>query len=196
MAEDLDDASVRIDFSSAKCEIETLKSGKLDLRYSKMAIEDVGDVEISSQFSDLEIENAGTLALDAKHGDFKIENIKSLKGDIQFAGLDIENLEESIILETQHGNGINIDQVSSGFKEIDIESEFSSIDITMGSGTKARLQFDLQFGNLKAHGEGISFNKVIKDHTTSEYEGYLGSSDAPSLIKISTKYGNIRFDVD
>ncbi|MCK5702703.1 MAG: hypothetical protein KAI29_16175, partial [Cyclobacteriaceae bacterium] len=39
MAEDLDNASIRLDFSNSKCEIETLKSGKLDLRYSKMAIE-------------------------------------------------------------------------------------------------------------------------------------------------------------
>jgi len=196
MAEDLYDASVRLDFSNSKCEIETLKHGELDLRYSKMAIENMGNVEISGQFSDLEIENAGALTLDGRYGNIEIENIKSLKGNIQFTGLDIENLEESIILEAQHGDGINIDQVSNGFKEIDIEGQFSSIDITMESGTKARLQFDLQFGNLKAHGEGINFTNVIKDHNTSEYEGYLGKSDASSSIKISTKYGNIRFDVD
>ena len=196
MAEDLDKASIRLDFSNSKCEIETLKSGKLDLRYSKMAIEDMGDVEISGQFSDLEIENAGSIELDGKYGNIEIENIKSLKGNLQFAGLDIENLEESIILEARHGDGINIDQVSNGFKSIDIEGQFSSIDITMESGAKARLQFDLQFGNLKAHGEGINFTKVIKDHNTSEYEGYLGKSNAPSLIKVSTKYANIRFDVD
>ena len=196
MAEDLDDASIRVEFSSAKCEIETLKSGKLDLRYSKMAIEDMGAVEISGQFSDLEIENAGSIELDGRYGNIEIENIKSLKGNIQFAGLDIEHLEESIMLETRHGDGINIDQVSNGFKEIDIEGQFSSIDITMESGSTAQLQFDLQFGNLKAHGEGINFTKVIKDHNTSEYKGYLAKSNAPSLIKVSTKYGNIRFDVD
>lgn len=196
MAEDLDEASIRVEFSNSKCEIETLKSGSLDLRYSKMAIENIGDIEISSQFSELTIENAGSIELDGKYGNFKIENLKSMKGDIQFAGLDIENLEEFIILETRHGNGINLENVSKEFNEINIESEFSSVYINMESGATARLEFDLQFGNLKAHGEGINFTKVIKDHTTSEYEGYLGKSDATALIRVSTKYGNIRFDVD
>ena len=196
MAEDLDDASVRVEFSNAKCEIETLKSGSLDLRYSKMAIEDMGDIEISSQFSELIIENAGSIELDGKYGNFEIENLKSMNGDIQFAGLSVERLEENLYLETKHGKGINLEEVSNRFKEIEIESEFNSIDINMESGSAARLEFDLQGGNLKAHGEGINFNKVIKDHTTSEYEGYLAKSDATSLIKVSTKYGNIRFSVD
>jgi len=195
-AEDLDNANVRIDFSNARCEIETLKSGRLDLRYSKMMIEDMGDVEITSQFSDLEIENAGAVKLDGRYGKFKIENIRSLHGDIQFAGLDIERLEESIILKTRHGNGINLEQVSNNFTEIDIDGQFSSIDITMESGATARLNFDLQFGNLKVHGEGINFNKVIKDHNKSEYEGYLGNSNATSSIRVRTKHGNIRLDVE
>jgi hypothetical protein len=195
-AEDLDEANIHISFSYARCEIESLKSGKLDLGHSKMMVEDMGDVEITTQFSELDIENAGSISLDAKHGKFEIENIKSFQGDIQFAGLNIENLEESIILETSHGNGIYIEKVSRGFKKIEIDGEFSSIDITLESGATARLNFDLQFGNLKVHGDGINFNKVIKDHTTSEYEGYLGKQDAVSSIRVRTKHGNIRLDVE
>jgi hypothetical protein len=60
MAEDLKKADVHIEFSSARCEIESLSSGRLDLRYSKMEIEDLGDIEINSQFSELQVENAGT----------------------------------------------------------------------------------------------------------------------------------------
>ena len=195
-AEDLDNADIRIDFSNARCEIEALKSGSLDLRYSKLAIQDMGDVEISSQFSEMEIENAGAVKLDGRYGKFEIENIRSLSGEIQFAGLDVEHLEESMILETRHGNGINLEQVSNKFNKIDIDGQFSSIKINMESGSTARLNFNLQFGNLKAHGEGINFNKVIKDHTTSEYDGYLGKSDATSSIRVRTKHGNIRLDVE
>jgi hypothetical protein len=63
-------------------------------------------------------------------------------------------------------------------------------------GAKARLKFELQFGNLKAYGEGINFNKVIKDHTTSEYEGYLGDKDATSSIKVIARHGNIKLNVN
>ena len=194
-AEDLDKANIEIGFSYARCEVESLKSGKLDLSHSKMMVEHMGDVEIYSQFSDLEIENASSIILDGKHGNFQIENIKSFEGEIQFAGLNIDNLEESIVLETRHGNGINIDNISKSFRVIDIEGEFSTVDISLQNGSAARLNFYLQFGNLKAHGDGINFDKVIKDHTTSEYEGYLGSSTATSSVKINTKHGNIRFDV-
>jgi len=196
MAEDLDQASVRIEFSNSRCEIETLSSGELDVRYSKLTIDEAGDIRISSQFSDLEIENAGHLEVEGKYGSFEIENLRSLTGDIQFAGLDIEWLEESLHLETRHGDGINLDKVSSRFKDIDIASQFSSVAISVEKGVAARLEFDLQFGNLRAVGEGINFNKVVKDHTTSEYEGYLVNANATSSIKVAAKYANIRFDVD
>lgn len=195
-AEDLNDANIRIEFSNARCEIEGIQSGKVDLRHSKMLLEDLGDLEITTQFSDLKIENAGSINIDAKHGKLEIENIKSFRGDIQFAGLNIENVEESIFLDVQHGNGVSIENVSNRFKNIEIEGQFSSIDINIESGAVAQLDFELQFGNLKAHGEGINFSRVIKDHNTSEYEGYLGNSDATSSIKVRTKHGNIRLDVN
>lgn len=195
-AEDLDNADIRIDFSNARCEIETLKSGSIDLRYSKLVIEEMGDVDIFSQFSEMEIENAGRVKLDGKYGKFEIESIYSLDADIQFAGLNIEKLEESMTLETHHGNGINLEQVSNKFKAIDIEGQFSSVDITMEHDATARLYFKLKFGNLRARGEGINFTKVVKETTSSEYEGYLGKSDATSSIKVNTMHGNISLEVE
>ena len=195
-AEDLEKANIRIEFANSRCEIEALKSGKLDLRYSKMSIEDMGDIEISSQFSELEIENAGALELEGRYGGFEIESVKSLTGDIQFSGLDIEYLEESLNLDSRHGNGINLDKVSRSFKEIDIESQFTSVDINLESGSATTLNFDLQFGNLRAYGDGINFNKVIKEHTSSSYEGYLGNKDASSSIRVNSRHGNIRLDVN
>lgn len=195
MAEDLDEASVRIDFSNAKCEIESLRSGELDLRYSKMMIEEMGDIEISSQFSDLDIEDAKNIKLNGKHCKIKIEALESLKGDIQFSGLDIEYLEKSIFLKTLHGNGINLDEVSKSFESIEIDGEFSTINITVESGATSMLYFDLQFGNLKAQGDGINFDRVVKNLVRSEYEGYLVKKETESIIKVKTKYGNIRFEV-
>jgi hypothetical protein len=196
MAEDLQKADVRVEFSSSRCEIESLIDGNLDLRYSKMEISQVGDIEISSQFSELEIENAGDLKLDGRYGSFEIENLKSMRGDIQFSGLDIENLAGSIVLETKHGDGINLEKVSREFNKIDIEGQFSTVNINMENGATALLEFDLQFGNLRARGDGINFSRVIKENSSSEYSGYLGSSDASSLVKVSTRYGNIRFEVN
>lgn len=195
MAEDLDHADVRVEFSSARCEIESLKSGQLDIRYSKMEVGDMGDIEVVSQFSELEIETAGDLKLDGRYGKFEIERVRSLYGELQFSGLDIEELEESMQLETKHGNGINLEKVSRQFKKIDINGQFSSVAINMESGATALLEFELQFGNLKANGSGINFSKVTKDHTSSEYKGYLGKSDATSTIRVITKYGNIRLEV-
>ena len=195
-AEDLEMADISIEFSNSRCEIETLKAGSLDLRYSKLAIENMGDIEISSQFSELEIENAGVLDLDGRYGNFEIENLKGLKGDLQFAGLDVENLEESFKLESRHGDGIRLENVSNKFNEIDIDTQFSSVDMSLEPGTQATLEFDLQFGNLRAHGDGISFDKVIKENNYSEYEGYIGSKDASSSIKVATRHGNIRLEVN
>ena len=192
MAEDLDRANIKVEFSNSKCAIETLKSGSVDIRYSKMQIDKTGDIEIMSQFSEMQIGNAGIVQIDGRYGKFEFGKIKSLTGELQFAGLAIEHLVETIRIETKHGDGINLETVSRNFKNIEIDGQFSSININLESGTAARLRFELQFGNLKAEGTGINFNKVIKDHTSSEYEGYLGKSDAAAGIRVTNKYGNIR----
>ena len=194
-AEDLDNANIRVEFSNSRCEIEGLKSGEIDLRYSKMSVEALGEVEISSQFSELEIEEAGDVKIDGRYGKFEFEEINTLDADLQFSGLTIEYLIESLNLDARHGDGIRIENVSNNFKEIDIDSEFSSIDISLESGASALLDFDLSHGNLKAEGDGINFSKVSKDHTSSEYEGYLGNKNTTSSIRISTRHGNIRFNV-
>ncbi len=196
IAEDLEKADINISFSNGMCEIESLKSGSLDLRYSKMEIGNLGNIDISSQFSELEIENAGVVELNGRYGNFKIDNIKSLDGDIQFSGLDIDNIEESIFLKTRHGGEIKIENISIKFKELDIESQFSTINIGVEKGLSATLEFNLEFGNLRAHGEGINFSKVIKENNSSEYRGYLGNENATSSIKVSTRHGNIRLTVD
>ncbi len=79
---------------------------------------------------------------------------------------------------------------------LDIESQFSTINIGIEHGLSAILEFDLEFGNLKAHGDGINFNKVIKENNRSEYRGYLGNENATTSIKVSTRHGNIRLNVD
>jgi len=195
-AEDLNFAEVRVDFSSSRCEIESMRKGKLDLRYSKLSVEELGDVDISSQFSDVEIERGGNLVMNGKYGNIELESVNSLKGDIQFSGIDIEYLGESFDVRSKHGDGIKLRHVDKTFKNIFIENQFSSVNISLENGAEAQLDFDLNFGNLRANGEGINFNRVIKEHNSSEYSGYVGSSAASSEIRVSTKYGNIRFEVD
>jgi len=197
IAEDLANANIGIEFSNdAKCEIETITSGSVDLRFGKMMISEVGNVKISSQHSDMNIGNAQNIALDARHGNIEIEKVNILKGELENAGLKIGKLEETIIINSKHGNGLALGEVASSFREITLESQFSPVDIVLQSGTQAKLFFNLEFGNLKANGEGINFSKVIKEQTTSQYEGYVGKSTAIGLVKINSKYGNIRFDVN
>lgn len=196
IAEDLANANILVEFSNAKCEIEKVNSGSIDLRFGKMMIGEAGNVKISSQHSDMEIGSGQNITLDGRHGNITIDKIKLLKGNLEFAGLRIGLLEESITINSKHGNGLTLGEVATTFRDITIDSQFSPVDIALRTGTQARLNFYLEFGNLKANGEGINFSKVVKEQTTNQYEGYLGKSTATGLVKITSKYGNIRFDVN
>ncbi len=196
MAENLANADLTIAFSSSRGEVEALSAGRLDLSYSKMTLDEVGDVRIESKFSDIDIEHAGNIKLEARYGDIDIGSVKSLDGELQFVGLDIAYLSDRLVLEGRYGDGIRIDKISKDFKEIDIESEFSTVRLNLQRGVATKLDFDLAFGNLKVDGENVTFTRVIKETTTSEYTGYMGNPQASSSIKVSTRYGNIRLEVD
>ncbi|MBR9998634.1 MAG: hypothetical protein KFF73_06675 [Cyclobacteriaceae bacterium] len=183
-------AEVKLAFGSGFSSIESFKKGELRLSYSKLNVSEIGVAEVNSQFSTLEIDKAGTLELTGKYGEIEIGEIESLEADVNFSGFEIEKVLKDIELDIDYGGHISIG-LAGTVKKVDIQSSFGPLVLEIPSGMNANFEANLSFSDLNYDESRISFSKVIKEHTSSEYVGKIGSGGEASII-ITSKYGSVR----
>ena len=183
--------ALHLSFGKGESDIAFLSSGDLDVRYSKLNIHGAGKLSLNSQFSDVQMGKASAMQLDGKYGSFKIDEIDQLAGDLEFSGLKLGKLNNSLTLDSRHGNGLDIGRNRPHFKLIDLTNEFSSITLNLPHNVNATLDLAIKFGDLRTSGGGFNFTTVKKDNTSSEYKGNIGSSNAQAKIIVDTKYGNV-----
>jgi hypothetical protein len=184
------DTRVKLAFGSGFSSIESFRKGELRLSYSKLSIEDLGQVDVNSQFSTLEIEKGGRMDLEGKYGEIEIGTIESLDANVNFSGFEIEKVHKDLELDIDYGGNITIG-LANTINRVDIQSSFGPLVLEIPSGLNADFEANLSFSDLKYDESVISFSKIIKEDTSSEYVGKIGNG-AGSVITVSSKYGNVR----
>ena len=186
------DCDVKLSFGSGFSEIDAIEKGDLKVSYSKLGVEEMGDMDVHSSFSTFETERARSMDLIAKYGEVEIEEIDVLEADVNFSGFELEKVNKSLVLDIDYGGSVDIGLVKST-KLLDIKSSFGPVNINLEPGINASVEASMSFCNLRYDEDQIEFSKIIKDNTSSKYEGKMGTG-AGTIIKIVSKYGNLRLD--
>jgi hypothetical protein len=186
------DCDVKLSFGSGFSEIDALMKGDLKVSYSKLGVEEMGELDVHSSFSTFETEKAVSMDLISKYGEVEIEEIDVLEADVNFSGFELGRVNKSIVLEIDYGGSVDIG-LSKSAKLLDIKSSFGPVNIELESGVNASIEARMSFCNLRYDEDMIEFDKIIKDNTSSEYEGKIGTGSG-TVIKITSKYGNVRID--
>lgn len=186
------DCDVKLSFGSGFSEIDAIEKGDLKVSYSKLGVEEMGDMDVHSSFSTFETEKAGSMDLIAKYGEVEIEEIDVLEADVNFSGFELGKVNNSLVLDIDYGGSVDIG-LNKSAKLLDIKSSFGPVNISLEPGINASVEASMSFCNLRYDEDQIEFSKIIKDNTSSNYEGKMGTG-AGTIIKISSKYGNVRLD--
>ena len=128
----------------------------------------------------------------AKYGEVGIEEIDVLEADVNFSGFELGKVNKSLVLDIDYGGSLDIG-VSKSVKLLDITSSFGPVNINLESGMNASIEARMSFCSLRYDEDKIEFSKIIKDNTSSQYEGKIGTGSG-TIIKIISKYGNVRLD--
>ncbi len=186
------DCDVKLSFGSGFSEIDAIKKGDLKVSYSKLGVEEMGEMDVHSSFSTFETVKAVSMDLIAKYGEVEIEEIDVLEADVNFSGFELGKVNKSLVLDIDYGGSVEIG-LSKSVKLLDIKSSFGPVNINLESGINASVEASMSFCSLRYDEDQIEFSKIIKDNTSSQYEGKIGSG-AGTVIKIVSKYGNVRLD--
>lgn len=190
-------------------EFGILSAGKLlnpeneiKLMYSKPSkIVETNTVKLNIQFSSLTIDEAAKIDLNSKYSTLETSVLPALTGKSQFDKLTINKTTYVNLLskyttinigelngigkfETKFGE-LSIDRVKDGFKELNFDSEFTSIKIGLEKHEGFTFEAYGSFSNIKVPFEANRSEKNNKEHVSAN----LGNK-ASIIAKLS--FGNFK----
>ncbi len=130
-----------------------------------------GTVKLS--YSEMEITDGGTLTIESSYSDLEIKNIQSVQ------------------LQTKYGD-ISIAINDRGFKGLDIDGSFSSIDLRVPAHQNFDFEIKTSYADLNVDESKIppSSMQVQKTGSSRTCTGTFGKSSI-SMIKVTSRYGDI-----
>ncbi len=175
---------------------------EIDLGYSKAEIKKCNWLKVSLKYSDLEIEEGAALMIDAKYSKLEIVKCRSIVAECEFcdkfevgetnnfvcngeySSFKIGKLNSKLELDIQFSSA-KIKELSAEFKEISIESEYSSVKVAIPESVSYNLDAKSSFGKIKYSGGTCDGAAKL----------CVGKEKNPSVnVKVSTKFGNIDLD--
>lgn len=142
----------------------------LDAKYSNVAVRDVvnatlvlgycGDVEVGnskallvdSKYSTMKIGNADKLDLEKKYGNLKTGTLKKVNMDVKYSDVTIDRLQEELMAESLNFGTVKIRNLDAGFKRIDVDSRYGTLDVRVSSKAAFRIEAEQIGKNLSIRG--------------------------------------------
>jgi hypothetical protein len=186
------ETDLKLAFGSGFSEIDAFMKGEIKVSYSKLSVDQMGQVDVNSQFSTFEVEKASKLELVGKYGEIEIGEVDEIVADVNFSGFEIGKLNKSLELDIDYG-GSNEIGIAPTVTNVVIENSFGPVDLEIPSGFNARVEAKMSFCDLRYDEDIVTFSKIVKDHSSAEYEGKIGNGTG-AIIEITSKYGNVRID--
>jgi hypothetical protein len=165
-----------IDAQFGKVTIGTMKDGKFDIQHCES----------------VKVAEGGNFTVDAQFSKIDMGSLVSLKADLDHSEVTVEAVTDMLNLEANFGN-IKVNNVSAGFKSIEIEQNMG--DVTIGIDPKAgyKLNAEVNMGSLKVPEEMKVSKQKETDHpgvSMDKISGVFG--DGISTVKINANMGSVK----
>jgi hypothetical protein len=175
---------------------EEIQKGRLKISYSDAKIRNAGTIELDNAYGKIYFDRVGTLQIDVRYGELRVdESAGSISGKASYSGVRVRQLTKSFSMEVRYGGSFSLDKIAKGFEKIELEGGYTSFDLTFESGANFDFNVNTAYGSFKNGLEGAEINKQIESNNSKEFEGYVGKKGSGAAVKVSTRYGSVKFSV-
>lgn len=147
-------------------------------KFGKIKLDEVtGDADIEIEFGVLSINKANNLTLDSEFSKVYIKEVNAMDIDkFSFGLLDISTLNKSLACDEIEFSKFNIDDCSDEIEKIEIDAEFTPINITIPETVIIKSSLRTEFGKVT--------NKHSGRMTTANYDAEVDIKNSFAGIRI------------
>ncbi|MBN1183065.1 MAG: hypothetical protein JXB49_12300 [Bacteroidales bacterium] len=167
--------------------INYLNEGKIEASYADVRVRDAKNIIVESKSSNINVDNAKMLKINSKRDKFVIGEADNILGETYFTDIQAQQLNKDLNLNLKYGE-LYLQNVIKGFSLININSEYTDIEIFLQRGTSYQLDIthtpDVY---LRLPSENADINEKIVNDETKEMMtfGKIGTAETASKIKLS-----------
>ena len=187
-------AEIKISFNKGENMIESMNNGELKISYSDLELGKANNINLDNEFSKVVINQANVMEADVSYGNLTVGSVQQMKGDLEFSSLDLGTVSNILVLDISYGKSLKIDNVNPGIKQIEIDSEFTSMSLTLPKNLKANLAVEVEFGSLDYDKSMVEMTHIEKDFNERDYKGTIGGGSSNTNIVLEASYGSIKLD--
>ncbi|MFC6998320.1 hypothetical protein [Rufibacter roseus] len=188
--------SIVLEHARGDNSVEYLKAADLRIRHSTFKITEADQLVLNSAHSMITIGKVETLSVESQHDPvFKMGSVNQLSGKGSFTVFKLGNLTESAKLDLRHGPKFEIGSVGQNFKRIDINGEFTQINLNFSD--KNAFNFDVNTEHctgLRANPDLVKLNFKEVRNTSASYKGNYGTTSPKGVVVVNAKHGSVAFN--
>jgi hypothetical protein len=177
-----------INISSGDAIINNISGGRILASYSDLLIKQASDVDLETRSSRVTIDQADNLKIDSRRDKIKITSVGVLSSTGYFSNFEIEYLKKELRTTLKYGN-LTIDNVEKGFTFININSEYTDLDLFFDRYTAYNIDIAHHndvYINLPASLAKVQTKDLDVEQKLKLTYGIIGNADENSAkLKIS-----------
>jgi hypothetical protein len=164
------------------------EKGELNLKYSKsVELTSATDLKIDSEFSGIEIDGIGNLVMELRFGSIEIDKVIDANIESKMSSVEISELKGKGIFEPSYGK-LEIDNVAKDFTSLEVDGEFSPIEIEIEEGAEMKVDLYVSMSNISVPNK--QWEKEDKENNSKSYRGTFGNAGDRKVI-IHSSFGKI-----
>ncbi|MEM9918525.1 MAG: DUF4097 family beta strand repeat-containing protein [Bacteroidota bacterium] len=182
-----------IDIAHGDLKIKSAKNVRAEVQHGEMYLRNAKKLDCNSAHSELEFGDIPMMRVDSKHDELEIERTHELDLDAKYSDVEIEHIENNIKCDMDFGE-LQINNISSNFKEVRLDGTHTSFDLSVPSNASFDLDALGEHANIDYPSRmDIQYEK--EKSSTHEVRGHMGSANSGSLIHIRMRHGGVDIDL-
>ncbi len=178
-------------FSSA--EIDAIVQGDVKLQYGSLNVDRAGVINLESSFSAVDMDEVGMLNVSSSYDGYEIDEVGILDMTSFFGAFEIDRVGKTVEAMLTYGS-LEIDHIAADFKKVEIEAEFSSVEIEFDDKASYTLNATASAGDIEGP-KGINSEVVhSSNHLNQTLNGTVGANPGERTVTIKVSQGGIEID--
>jgi len=200
-------ASLDLDIAYSEGSLSQIKNGDLNLAYSEIEMENSQALKVEMKYSELDMgssirlnavsaygdlkgDDVDEVTYSGKYDDVRFERVKTITADCAYTGVEVGGLATSGSFDMRYGD-LSIDNVWPGFKNINIATSYTGVEIGFQEGATFTLDAQTSYCDINQHGEFKVNEKITQDSRTT-LKATRGSGGG--LVKLVMNYGELTIE--
>ncbi|MEL6591438.1 MAG: hypothetical protein AAFQ68_15215 [Bacteroidota bacterium] len=195
-----DDNRIKLQFGQA--DLSKVNRANLDMSFGELSLSEGADIFLKSNAAVVRIDQVDAIELSANLGEIKIEEANTITGSYTSAKVTVGRLNQMAELDIKAAIGFEIEEVAAGFEGIILTGNFTALNLGFHEEASFKVDAQVQYGDLTGHNLGADIKSTTQEEKMTIYQtptlvppasGEVSrSAKPPGLVKIHSKYGNVR----